>query len=468
MGNSKIFTPPEGEEELHAYQTPVEEKVRAALSPFQEYINSQAIASIFLLLCTVAALVLATLPSTASFYQEFVNASIGFHISQYSFENSLRFWVNDILLALFFFFVGLEIKREFLVGELTNRKRAILVVLGAIGGMIIPAALYYLININSDTQFAWGIPMATDTAFALGILSCFRQKIPKGVFTFLAALAIIDDIGAILVIAIFYTDHLSMPILSIAFLICCLVCFMNYAGFRKPLPYLITGIMIWASLEAAGIHGTVAGILVAFLIPARPQKGPRHFINKTRELLNYFEKRKEKNPLILEDQKQHSVIEKVQEIAQDATTPLQRWESKLELPIALLVLPLFALVNAGIPVDFGLIDDVFLQPVSLGILVGLVVGKPLGVIFFTRIGLWLQIGSLPDNTNFQHVLSIAVLTGIGFTMSFFISSLSFGNQEHILLLAKAAILISSFLAGFLGIVLLIIIARKSEKHVSKT
>ncbi len=463
MGNSEIFTSPEGEEDQHAYHTQIEQIVRAALTPFQTFINYQATASIFLLLCTITALAWASIPAISGLYQEFIGTSIGFHISHFFFEESLRFWVNDVLLALFFFFVGLEIKREFLVGELSNYKSAIFVLFAALGGMIIPAGLYFLININSTTQFAWGIPMATDTAFALGILSFFRQKIPKGIFTFLAALAIIDDIGAILVIAIFYTAQLNAAMLFLALILCGVLLFLNYAGFRKPFVYITIGVLIWISLEAAGIHGTVAGILVAFLIPARPQKGPKHFIKKTRELVNYFEKRKEDNSLVLEDHKQHVTLEKVQEAAQEATTPLQRWESKLELPIALLVLPLFALVNAGIPINFHLLDEVFMQPVSLGILVGLVIGKPLGVLLFSRAALWCRLGTLPENTNFHHMFGVAMLTGIGFTMSIFISNLSFGEQEHLLLLSKAAILISSLLAGTLGATLLIIVAHKSNK-----
>ena len=467
MINSNLFTPPEGEEDKHAYHTSIEKRVTAALTPFQEYIKRQATASILLLVCTIAALIWASMPIISPFYHTFINASLGFYISHFEFGESLRFWVNDVLLALFFFFVGLEIKREFLVGELTNRRRALFVLFSALGGMIVPALIYYFINFNSPTQFAWGIPMATDTAFALGILSCFKQKIPKGIFTFLAALAIVDDIGAILVIAIFYTAQLNITRLLLAFLLCGMLWFINYAGFRKPFAYIVIGILIWGALESAGIHGTVSGILVAFLIPARPQKGPKHFIQKTRELLNSFEKCKEKNPFILEDPKQHNVLEEVQQVAQEATTPLQRWESQLELPIVLLVLPLFALVNAGIPINIPLLDQVFMQPVSLGILCGLIIGKPLGVLLFSRIALWCRIAILPEETRFSYIIAVALLTGIGFTMSIFISNLSFGDQNYILLLSKAAILISSLVAGLLGTILLIILARRNRSSASK-
>lgn len=460
MDNRPLFTSPDGEEEKHAYHTPMEQKINAALTPFQEYINSQVTASIFLFICTITALVWASVPSISSTYEHFVNMSLGFHVASFTVAKPLIFWVNDILLALFFFFVGLEIKREFLVGELTDRKKSTYVLFAATGGMLLPASIYFLINSSTPTDVAWGIPMATDTAFALGILSCFRRKIPKGAFTFLAALAIVDDIGAILVIAIFYTENISVLMLSLAFGFCVILLLINFAGFRKPLPYVFIGILICISLEAAGIHGTVSGILVAFLIPARPKKGPRYFIRKTRELIKYFEVRKEKNPLVLSDQKQHALLEEVQDIAQEATTPLQRWEGKLELPIALLVLPLFALVNAGIPLNFNLMSDIFSQPMPLGILFGLVVGKPLGVILFGQIALWLRLGETPVNTNFLLIGSVALLTGIGFTMSIFIADLSFANQTELLIIAKAAVLFGSLMAGCLGIIALAISSRK--------
>lgn len=461
MSNSRIFTNPEGEEDKHAYHSPAEKKLQAAITPFQDYINKQIIASAFLFFCTVIALIWASIPSISDQYHTFVNTSIGFHLSDLTFSEPLRLWVNDLLLTLFFFFVGLEIKREFLVGELTNVKKAGFVVFAAIGGMLLPASLYFFINIDTPTQLGWGIPMATDTAFALGILNCIKQRIPKGIFTFLAALAIIDDIGAILVIAIFYTDQFNSTMLLLALSLCTLLLLFNYAGFRKPFPYIMIGILIWVALENAGVHGTVSGILVAFLIPARPKKGPRHFIKRTRDLLNFFEKRKEKNPLVLGDQEQHVALEQVQEVAKQATTPLQRWESKLELPIALVVLPLFALVNAGIPVNFYLIEDLFAHPVSLGIIIGLVLGKPLGILLFSRLALWLRLGEMPKNTSHQKIFGASLLTGIGFTMSIFVSQLSFGNDAHLILLSKAAVLLSSVLAGILGIMYLLILTRKS-------
>ncbi|PIZ04223.1 MAG: Na+/H+ antiporter NhaA [Gammaproteobacteria bacterium CG_4_10_14_0_8_um_filter_38_16] len=455
MSNSKIFHSGKGEDDEHAYHTPLEHKVKGLIAPFQEFINSQATASVFLLLCTLAALIWASIPVIATWYTNFVTTSIGFHISDLMISKPLRFWVNDGLITLFFFFIGLEIKWELLVGELTDHKRAVFILFAAIGGMLTPATIYFVFHVGSQNQSGWAIPMATDTAFALGILSCFKNRIPKGVFTFLAALAIIDDIGAIIVIAICYTAHLNIWMLLIAFFLAVLLILCNYAGFRKPWLYIIIGLLIWAAIEEAGVHGSISGILVAFTIPARPGRGPRQFIKHARELLNRFEIRKEETALILEDQKQHAALEEVQEVAQQATTPLQRWESKLALPITLFVLPLFALVNAGIPIDLHLIDNVFTHRVSLGIILALVIGKPSGVLLFSRIALWFKLGIMLEETTFKQLIGAAVLTGIGFTMSLFILNLSFSDSNTVLI-AKAAILISSVLAGLIGILFILL------------
>ena len=442
------------EDDEHLFRTPLESKVKDLLTPFQQYINSQVTASIFLLSCTLIALVWASMPSISAWYTSFVHVGIGIHVSDYVIKKPLEFWVNDVLLTFFFFFVGLEIKREFLVGELMNVRRAAFVFFAAVGGMVVPALIYYWVNAGSVAQHGWGIPMATDTAFALGILSCFKSKLPKGAFTFLAALAIIDDISAIVVIAIFYTQHVSVPMLLIAFAMVLILFLFNSAGFRKPLPYIVVGLVMWVAIEAAGIHGTLAGILVAFMIPARPAKRPKHFIRRVSALLKNFEKRKNKTALVLEDEKQHMVLEEVEEIAKQATTPLQRWEGKLELPIALVILPLFALVNAGIPVRFDLIDHIFTHRISLGILFGLCIGKPLGVLLMCRIALWLNCGNLPDGVAFKDLLGVSILTGIGFTMSLFISNIAFPDPNQ-LLLAKAAILLASIMSGIVGAVVIL-------------
>lgn len=258
--------------------------------------------------------------------------------------------------------------------------------------------------------------MATDTAFALGLLTCFRRQLPQSIFAFLAALAIIDDIGAIIVIAVFYTAGFQPWMLVMAVLCLGVLAVFNYAGFRRPFPYLIVGILVWVFVELAGIHGTIAGILVACLVPARPRRGPQQFIHKIRRLVRLFEKKKNAIPTVLEDEEQHAVLQEVEDITVQSTTPLQRWESKLELPVALLVLPLFALLNAGTPVNLHLLDEVFMHRVSLVILLGLVVGKPLGIMLFGQVATWLGFVSPPRDTTVWQRLGVALIAGIGFTI----------------------------------------------------
>ena len=461
--STHLFHSPKGEEEKHAYHTPLEQRIHQFLTPLQNYIYSQVLASMLLLACTIAAILWASIPSIANTYYQFTNMMIGLHIGDYVIDKSLRFWVNDLLLTIFFFVIGLEIKRELLVGELTNHKKAMLIVFAAVGGMVIPAAIYYLLNINTPEQKGWGIPMATDTAFALGILACLKHRLPKGVFVFMASLAIIDDIGAILVVAMFYTQTIELSPLFIAACIYVVLILINYSGFRNPAPYILIGLLFWFFIEEAGIHGTLAGILVAFVIPSRPNKGPVKLIESLKELIHLFKKRREINPMILQDKIQHEVLEKVQKVAKQATTPLQRWENKLRLPIVLLILPCFALVNAGIPVSVDLISHLFTDRLALGILFGLVVGKPLGVLLFSYLALTYRIGVLPSQTQFSHIVGVACLTGIGFTMSLFITNLGFYGDAQALLISKAAIFVGSLLAAVLGIVYLLMTTRQCVK-----
>jgi NhaA family Na+:H+ antiporter len=408
----------------------------------------------------LVALIWATVPSIQGLYEHFVTARIGFHIHNFTFSEPLRFWVNDFLLTLFFFFVGMEIKREFLVGGLAGYKKAAFVLFAALGGVVVPAFVYSIFNAGTPERVGWGVPIATDTAFALGILMCFKNRVSKEIFTFLAALAIVDDIGAILVIAVFYSAQLNMLALTVALFLAAVLILFNYSGFRHPFPYIVIGILVWVAIERAGIHGSIAGILVAFIIPARPRQGPRQFLRRTLVLLRSFEKRKSEGSYVLEDWEQHNVLEEVQVMARQAMTPLQRWGSRLELPIALLILPLFALVNVGIPLSWHIIRSVFVSHLSLGIVFGLVIGKPLGVVLFSWLAVRFNLASTPRGVAFKEVVGAAMLTGVGFTMSLFISNLSFTNTDS-LLLAKAAILLSSTLAVFMGITCITLINKRS-------
>ena len=347
-------------EDTERFSNPLERKFDEIVSPFQTFINDSTTASGLLMICTLVALILANTP-WANSYENLLHTSFGINFGDYTFRKSLLHWVDEGLMALFFFMIGLEIKRELLGGELQDLRRSIPVIIASIGGMIVPALIYYAFNVNTPASHGWGITMATDTAFAMGILALLGKRVPPSLAAFLVALAIIDDIGAVLVIAIFYTDTIveKYLLVAIVLLICLLLC--NLLGVRRPLPYFLGGILVWLVTLQSGVHATVAGILVAFTVPARPRHGPNWFLWRARHLINDFEKLEEEkrqqkrngtgNTLASDDQ--HAIVELVQKTASQATTPLQLWEKSIENPVVLLILPIFALANAGVRVSMN-------------------------------------------------------------------------------------------------------------------
>ncbi len=420
--------------------------------PLQYIVRDQKTASLLLLCCAIIALLVAN--STAyPFYEELVEAQVGLIFGDYRFTMSLRHWLNDAFMSLFFFVIGLEIKRELLVGELRKANRAVPVIAAAIGGMLVPALTFMLLNYGQASLRGWAIPMATDTAFAIGVLTLLGRRIPYGLTAFLLALAIIDDMGAVLVIALFYTSSLDLQyVIAASLLILCLLA-ANRAGIRHPAVFFCGGGLVWAAMMGSGVHATLAGVLVALTVPARPARSPRNFVRKTRKLINEFVRRvkksKEDNP-VLAEQDHHFLVERVKEAAEEATTPLQLWERTLEHPVALLVLPLFALANAGIPLqDFNLLEF-FHQPLALGIVLGLVVGKPIGILLATSIVVRLGWGKLPRGMELKHTFGLGLLAGMGFTMSIFIAGLGFDEASEPLIVAKTGIMAASLLSGVIG------------------
>jgi NhaA family Na+:H+ antiporter len=433
----------------HPYRTPLEKKVETAINSFQEFIDLQVTAGILLLIATVTALLFANINELKPIYNTIANIKIGLIINKIQLTKSLYFWVNNALLTLFFFFVGLEIKRELLVGHLRDHRIAIMTGLCSLGGVAIPVLIYFLFNYHTEAQHGWGIPSTTDTAFVLGLISCFRHRLPAGAISFIGAIAILDDIMAIIIIATFYTQSIHFNMLYISAGIFSLMILLNYCGFRAILPYLILGFLLWLTVEAAGIHGTIAGILAAFCVPARPKKGPSQFIRTARQLLKNFKKHRTGAP-ILKNKTQHNALQGIHGLVKITTTPLQRWEDALKPFVLLLVLPLFAFINTGISISYHLILSLGENHVALGIIVGQVIGKPIGVLLFGYIAYRTNIGSLPKEMGLNELVAIAFLTGIGFTMSLFMSELSF-NDPHILLHAKAGILFGSILSTLIGV-----------------
>ena len=432
------------------YPKLLERKVERVLAPFKAFIRNQTTGSILLIVCTIIALIIQN-STFAHQYQSLIHMPIGFVFGDWSFKMSVQHWINDGLMALFFFVLGLEIKREILVGELKDPQQSLPVIAAALGGMLIPAAIFFAINAGSTTARGWGIPMATDAAFAVGVLALLGRRIPIALVTFLTALAIIDDLGAILVIAVFYTETISLPYLSLAILFLVALTGCNAFGFRHPAVYILGGVLVWAATLGSGVHATVAGILVALIVPARPKRGPKWFVRHTRKLINKFENIEEKSTQsILGEEEQHAALESVQDNVEKATTPLRRWEHALETPVLLLVMSVFALANAGIPLSLEALSTLWTDPLSLGIILGLLLGKSIGISIFAWLVLRLGLGRLSEGVTIRHIIGIGLLGGMGFTMSIFVAGLGFANSPEDLVSAKTAILLASLIAGLAG------------------
>ncbi len=431
------------------HNAPLERVFAKIVTPFEEFIHDEAASGLLLMLCAVIALIVANTALLES-YQHLLHTGIGINFGGWTLEKTLHHWINDGLMALFFLVVGLEIKREILVGELSDIKQAALPVVAAIGGMVVPASLYFAINAGSDTQIGWGIPMATDIAFAVGAMVLLGARVPTSLLMFLVALAIVDDLGAVLVIALFYTEQIAMGPLLIGALFTGLLIFLNGAGIRNPLPYLIVGALLWLALLKSGVHATLAGVITALTIPAHTKYDTLSFSRHVRQLMDRFDRSYRPGESIMRNEDQRSLLQTLENGVHLVETPLQRLEHRMHLPVAFLVMPLFALANAGIPIELGQLTATLTHPVALGVIVGLIVGKVVGIAGSCWLALKLGIGRLPEGTRFTHLVGVAFLGAIGFTMSIFISELAFKGQPEHLLIAKTGVLVASVIAGVVG------------------
>lgn len=429
----------------------VEEKLDSVISPFQRFVRDESVSSVCLFFAAVLALWVAN-SELSEHYYELLHTPLWVAVGDARAVLTVHQLINDGLMAFFFFVLGLEIKRELLVGDLRDASRASPVLAAALGGMLVPALFYLLFNQDQSSIRGWGIPMATDSAFALGVLMLLGARAPHGLKAFLVAYAIIDDLGAILIIALFYTDALDTSYLMAAAASLFVLAICNLGGVRNIGIFLGVGVLLWICLMGAGVHGTVAGVLVALAVPARPKKSRKWFIRRARRLVKDVERLQGEEQFeskILANPKQHEAVEAVEQAAKLTTTPLKRWERALGLPVLWVILPLFALANAGIPLGAGQLLELIGSPVGWGIVSGLVVGKVLGISLFTWFSLKLGLGRLPDEVTMAHVIGVGLLGGMGFTMSIFIAGLTF-HADSELYLAKAAILFASLLAGVGG------------------
>ncbi|MDB2705093.1 Na+/H+ antiporter NhaA [Pseudomonadota bacterium] len=440
------------------YLAPWEKSLDKVLSPFEDFIQRQTTSGLLLMATALLALVLAN-STLASVYTHILHTPIIIGVGSWSMNMTLHHWINDGLMALFFFVVGLELKREILVGELATIRNAILPIAGAIGGMVVPALIYFAINPEGDASRGWGIPMATDIAFAIGVLAILANRVPKALITFLVALAIVDDLGAVLVIAAFYTETIAfIPLFVAGGLFLVLLAF-NMSGIRKTTPYLIVAIFLWYALLLSGVHPTLAGILGAMSVPALPKYDPELFSVHVKKLLQRFDDSHQPGKSIMNNDELRSVVHKLENSVESVGVPLKRLEHAWHIPVAYLIIPVFALANAGITLNVSSIITTILHPVTLGVSLGLIVGKFIGIAGVCWLLLRLGVAELPKDTRFTQIAGVSLLAGIGFTMSIFVAQLGFSHNEGLLLMAKTGILLASLLAGIAGFTWLYLVSK---------
>lgn len=436
---------------------PLEDLFGRILSPFERFLQRTTSGGIILMGTTVVALILAN-STWGDYIRHLWEQPLQIWVGSWQLKLSLHSLINEGLMTLFFLLVGLELKREILVGELASFRDALLPAVAAMGGMLMPALIYYVLNPEDPAARGWGIPTATDIAFAVGILVLLAWRIPANLIIFLTALAIVDDLGAVLIIAVFYTQHLNLLALGAATGILVLLIILNQGGIRHPLPYGLLGIVLWITLLKSGIHATVSGVLLAFTIPARPAFTLQHFEQRLVQLQGVLH-----SEVAARDGCEHAlgcpdmatIAQNVESAARAVQSPQQHMEHALSPWVTFLVIPLFALSNAAI--DFHAIElgRTLSHPVTMGVMLGLVLGKFIGISCFSWLAIKLRIARLPAGVAWRHLLGAAWLAGIGFTMSLFIDQLAFDDPvlvEH----AKVGILFASLVAAAIGFIWLLV------------
>jgi len=417
------------------------------------YIKAETLGGFLLILVTIIALIWANSGFYDLYHRIWHETKLGFSFGDFTLKLSLEHWINDGLMATFFFVVGLEIKREVLAGELSSMKKASLPIAAAVGGMLVPALIYVIFNSGNPEHIrGWGVPMATDIAFALGMLSLLGKRVNINLKIFLTALAIADDLGAILVISIFYTDTINISQLINAGVFLAIMMIANRLGVRRTTFYAVVGFFgVWLAFVFSGVHATVAGVLIALTIPVRTKVTEQKYIDDLCVLVDKFEKVKPNDKTLL-TQQQANFVAKISKLSDDAQTPLQKLEHALHPLSAYFILPLFALANAGVHIE-GNIIEMLVHPVALGIMAGLVLGKVIGITLFSKLLVALKLSVLPDGLTWKHIIGAGLLAGIGFTMSIFISGLAF-MDESLIQVAKIGIFGASLISAVAGLLLL--------------
>lgn len=437
-------------------RTPLAERFTA---PFHRFARFEAASGLLLLLCAALALVIGNSPLGHAYHDLLMtNATVG--VGSWAITLSIEAWINDALMAAFFFLVGLEIKREVLIGELSNPKKAAVPIVAAVGGMVVPGLIYAAFNWGEPTVRGWGVPTATDIAFSLGVLALLGKRVPAGLRIFLATLAIADDLGALLVIAIFYTEKLELNYLIGAGGCFAAMVVMGMAGVRRAWPFAIVGLVLWYFVLLSGVHATIAGVVGAIAIPVRTRVDGSTFAEFTKGAIRIFESAGSPSANqrdLLTNTTQQASVQAIEDACDKVQSPLHQLEHSMAPWIAFLVIPIFALANAGVELKGNLIHA-FQQHETLGVLLGLTVGKPIGITVASFLAVKIGLGVLPAGVNWRHIFGMSCLAGIGFTMSLFIAHLAFKGEGAAERLndAKLGIIAASVIASLAGAGVLLI------------
>ncbi len=426
-------------------------KIKAASSSLNDFIQLETTASLLLFAFSIFAVVWANSPY-GNFYEQFwrYKLAVGFVNTNFYLEKSLILWINDGLMAIFFFVIGLEVKREVLAGELTTLKKASLPIFAAVGGMVFPVLIFVIFNQGKVGEHGWGIPMATDIAFTLGILKLLGNRVPLGLKIFLTAFAIVDDIGAVLVIAIFYSANIQWDLITYAILFVGLLGFLSYKHLYSKYIFFLIGFVVWLLFLKSGIHPTIAGILLAFTIPMYRKINLIEYQQELSAQLQIFKDCKHKNPQLL-NKKQLSVVDEIETISNQVQSPLQHLEHSLHGWVSYVIMPIFALANAGVVLSFSGLENT--SHITLNIALALVFGNTIGIMLLSYIAIKFKFADLPKGVKFRELLGVSILGGLGFTMSLFITNLAY-DDEAFIAAAKMGVILGSLIAGFFGYMVL--------------
>jgi len=436
--------------------------IQRIFKPITKFTKIEASGGIVLFAVTIIALIWAN-SVLSEYYTKIWDSTFSITFNNFEFKKTLLHFINDGLMVIFFFVVGLEIKRELLIGELSKIKQAMVPVIAALGGMVIPAAIFMIFNHGTPTERGWGIPVATDIAFSLGVLSLLGKKIPISFKIFLTAFAIIDDIGAVLVIAIFYTANLNLLYLGIGLILLLILLILNLLKVNKAYIYILIGLVIWFVFLKSGVHTTIAGVLTAFVIPTKARIKLSDFKSRCQNTMNEIDSIENEHGDSTSINTLNSCINEIKTNSSNVLSPAHMLEYKLHPYVAFLILPLFALSNTGLVINSELISN-FDYRLFWGIFLGLVIGKSFGITFFIFLSNKLKITKLPEGLKMSHLLGLAFLGGIGFTMSLFISSLAF-SEPIFLDTSKASILAASLVSGISGYTILYFLTRKTKRTI---